>query len=193
MKSSRIVALPGGLLKVLLFIWLFLVSARYIPLSNEWTPAEARAWWRVSEWLGVPDPDDLYFVVWVTIELIVAVLAYIATIRLWRHYRNKKIQVEKWRPKMISLTRALLKALLFAGLFLLSVRCIGRNGAMPESEALRWLSIAQRFGVREADDIHIPVMLALDLLATTLAYMTITKLWKYFRRKKSMSRNFARK
>ncbi|EGD03885.1 hypothetical protein B1M_14259 [Burkholderia sp. TJI49] len=180
--------------KVALFFGLFTLSIRYVrPYPYEWTESQTRAWLYTSHALGIRDPEDLYFMVWVTIETVAAVLAYIATIRMWRHYRNKKIQVEKWRPKMISLTRALLKVLLFAGLFLLSVRCIGRNGAMPESEALRWLSIAQRFGVREADDVHIPVMLALDLLATTLAYMTITKLWKYFRRKKSMSRNFARK
>ncbi|MDS0795103.1 hypothetical protein NUV26_23295 [Burkholderia pseudomultivorans] len=82
--------LARRLLKALLFIGLFVISVRYIPLSNEWTPAEARAWWRASEWLGVHDPDDLYFVVWVTIELIVAVLAYMAITRVWRYYRGKK-------------------------------------------------------------------------------------------------------
>ena len=74
--------------KVALFIGLFLISVRYIPLSNEWSPREARAWLRASDWLGVSDPDDLYFVVWVTIELIVAVLAYIAIVRLWRYCRS---------------------------------------------------------------------------------------------------------
>lgn len=78
------------LLKVALFVGLFLISVRYIPLSSEWTPAEARAWWRAADWLGVRDPDDLYFVVWVTIELFVAVLAYVAIMTLWRRYRGKK-------------------------------------------------------------------------------------------------------
>ena len=77
------------LLKFFLFIGLFLISVRYMPLSNEWTPAEARAWWRASEWLGVRDPDDLYFVVWVTIELIAAMLAYAAIMWMWRHHRKK--------------------------------------------------------------------------------------------------------
>ena len=81
---------------------------------------------------------------------------------------------------------------LFTGLFLLSVRCIGRNGATPESEALRWLSIAQNLGLHEADDVYIPVMLALDLLVATLAYMAIMRLWKHYRGKKSMLRNSAR-
>ncbi|EDZ98512.1 conserved hypothetical protein [Burkholderia sp. H160] len=75
--------------KFALFIGLFLLSVRYIPLSNEWSASEARAWFAASDWLGVRDPDDLYFVVWVTIELIVAVLAYAAIMKLWRWYRTK--------------------------------------------------------------------------------------------------------
>ncbi|MGF6852389.1 hypothetical protein [Paraburkholderia sp. CI3] len=78
------------LFKVVLFIGLFLISVRYIPLSNKWTASEARAWWRASDWLGIEDPSDLYFVVWLTIELIVAVLAYVVIIRLWRHCRGKR-------------------------------------------------------------------------------------------------------
>ncbi|WP_081060461.1 hypothetical protein [Burkholderia territorii] len=79
--------------KVALFFGLCVLSVRYIPLSNEWTPAEARTWWHASEWLGIHDPEDLYFAVWVSIELIVAMLAYIAITRLWRHHR--KMYVEK--------------------------------------------------------------------------------------------------
>nr|WP_081062059.1 hypothetical protein [Burkholderia territorii] len=74
--------------KVALFVGLCVLSVRYIPLSNEWTPAEARTWWHASEWLGIHDPEDLYFAVWVTIELIVAMLAYIAIMRLWRYHRK---------------------------------------------------------------------------------------------------------
>nr|WP_081259215.1 hypothetical protein [Burkholderia territorii] len=77
--------------KVALFFGLCALSVRYIPLSNEWTPAEARTWWHASEWLGIHDPEDLYFAVWVTIELIVAMLAYIAIMRLWRHHRKKHV------------------------------------------------------------------------------------------------------
>ncbi|MGF6505260.1 hypothetical protein [Paraburkholderia sp. 32] len=80
------------LFKVALFIGLCFISARYIPLSNEWTEGEAHAWWRVSDWLGTRDPEDLYFVVWMTIELIVAALAYVAIMKLWRHYRTKQIK-----------------------------------------------------------------------------------------------------
>ncbi len=53
-----------------------------------------RAWLYTSQALGIRDPEDLYFVVWVTIELIVAVFAYIAIMWMCRHYRGKK-HVEK--------------------------------------------------------------------------------------------------
>lgn len=81
------------LFKIVLFIGLLALSLRYVrPFHYEWTPAEARAWWRASEWLGVRDPDDLYFVVWVTIEVITAVLAYVAITRLWRHHLKSHIE-----------------------------------------------------------------------------------------------------
>jgi hypothetical protein len=69
---------------------LFLLSVRYIPLSSEWAADEAYAWWRASEFLGVRDPEDLYIGVWLSVELIVAVLAYVAITRLWRRYRTKQ-------------------------------------------------------------------------------------------------------
>ncbi|RQZ05973.1 hypothetical protein DIE15_35305 [Burkholderia sp. Bp9031] len=82
------------LFKVALFVGLFLLSFRYIRPYHEWTPAESRAWWRASDWLGVRDPEDLYIGGWVIIELIVAVLVYIAIMWMWRHHRVKK-HVEK--------------------------------------------------------------------------------------------------
>ncbi|WP_338019304.1 hypothetical protein [Paraburkholderia tagetis] len=79
---------------------------------------------------------------------------------------------------MATLARRVFKIALFIGLFLLSVRCIGRNGPMPERDALRWLSIANGLGLREADDVYVPVMLAIDLLVAVLAYVAIMKLWR---------------
>ncbi|CAM2164762.1 conserved hypothetical protein [Paraburkholderia sacchari] len=82
---------------------------------------------------------------------------------------------------MATLARRVFKIALFIALFLLSVRCIGRNGPMPETEALRWLSIANGLGLHEADDVYIPVMLTIDLLVAALAYVAILKLWRYCR------------
>ncbi|KVZ25935.1 hypothetical protein WL15_20210 [Burkholderia multivorans] len=78
--------------KVALFLGLFTLSIRYVrPYPYEWTESQTRTWLYTSQALGIRDPEDLHFMVWVTIELIVAVLAYIAIIRMWRHYRNKTI------------------------------------------------------------------------------------------------------
>jgi hypothetical protein len=81
------------LFKVALFIGLFLVSVRYVrPFNNEWTAGETHAWWRASDSLGVRDPEDLYIGVWLSIELIVTVFAYVVIMRLWRHSQRKKIR-----------------------------------------------------------------------------------------------------
>ncbi|MCC8395268.1 hypothetical protein LJ656_22020 [Paraburkholderia sp. MMS20-SJTR3] len=81
--------LARRLFKVALFIGLLLLSIRFIPLTNEWSLAETRAWFRASDLLGVDDPDDLYFAVWLTIEVIVAVVAYVTIVKLWQRYRAK--------------------------------------------------------------------------------------------------------
>ncbi|HEX3378862.1 MAG TPA: hypothetical protein VHU21_03540 [Paraburkholderia sp.] len=77
--------------KVVLFLGLFLLSFIFVrPLHYEWSQAEMRAWLYTSQALGIRDPEDLYILVWVTIELIVAMLAYVLIMRLWRHYQRKK-------------------------------------------------------------------------------------------------------
>ncbi|WP_241016957.1 hypothetical protein [Paraburkholderia sp. Ac-20342] len=79
--------LARRIFKVALFFGLFFLSILYVgPYHYEWTESEAHAWWRASNWLGIRDPEDLYFVAWVTIELIVAMLAYAAIIRLWQQF-----------------------------------------------------------------------------------------------------------
>jgi hypothetical protein len=77
------------LFRIGLFISLFLLSVRYIPPNNQWTERESTAYWAASDWLGVQDPRDFYFVFWLTIELIAAVLAYVAIMKLWRRYRTR--------------------------------------------------------------------------------------------------------
>lgn len=77
--------------------------------------------------------------------------------------------------------RRIFKVMLFIGLFLLAVRCIGRNGPMPEDEALRWLSIANGFGLHDPDDVYIPVMVTIDLVVAVIAYVAIMKLWRRYR------------
>ncbi|ADG17541.1 hypothetical protein BC1002_3509 [Paraburkholderia atlantica] len=83
--------------------------------------------------------------------------------------------IAKLRMRMTALRR-LFKVELFIGLFLLSARLIGRNGPMPESEALRWLSIANGLGLHEADDVYVPVMLTVWLIVAAVTYLAIMRL-----------------
>ena len=83
-------ALVRKLFKVALLLGLLALSLRYVhPYPYEWTESQMRAWLYTSQALGIRDPEDLYFVVWVTIELIVAVLAYVAIMKLWRYCWTK--------------------------------------------------------------------------------------------------------
>jgi hypothetical protein len=76
-------------LKVLLFIALYLLSFRFVrPHDDGWTESEMPAWMHASELLGIRDPENLYIGLWMTIELISAVLAYITIMKLWRRYRT---------------------------------------------------------------------------------------------------------
>ncbi|WP_326491239.1 hypothetical protein [Paraburkholderia sp. HD33-4] len=76
--------------KIVLFSGLFLFSLIFVrPLHDEWSQAETRAWLYTSQALGIRDPEDLYILVWTTIELIVTVLAYVVIMKLWRCYRRK--------------------------------------------------------------------------------------------------------
>ncbi|APA88157.1 hypothetical protein BJG93_22475 [Paraburkholderia sprentiae WSM5005] len=76
--------------KVVLVLVLFGLSFIFVrPLHYEWSQTEMRAWLYTSQALGIRDPEDLYIAVWLTIELIVAVLAYGVIMRLWQHYRTK--------------------------------------------------------------------------------------------------------
>jgi len=54
---------------------------------------------------------------------------------------------------------------------------------MPESQALRWLSIANGFGLHDPDDVYIPVMVAIELIVAVVVYMAIMRLWRHYRTK----------
>ncbi|MCC8394735.1 hypothetical protein LJ656_19255 [Paraburkholderia sp. MMS20-SJTR3] len=76
------------LFKLALFISVFLLSVRYLPPNHEWTDSESRAYWAASDWLGIQDPRDFYFLLWLSVELIVAISAYVVIIKLWRRFRK---------------------------------------------------------------------------------------------------------
>jgi len=45
-------------------------------------------WIDASDRLGISDSDNLYIPTMVIIDLIVAILAYVAILKLWRRYRS---------------------------------------------------------------------------------------------------------
>lgn len=52
---------------------------------------------------------------------------------------------------------------------------------MPESQALAWLHVANWLGIRDPDDLYIPIVLLANLVVAALTYVAIMKLWRYFR------------
>nr|WP_244102401.1 hypothetical protein [Burkholderia ambifaria] len=87
---------------------------------------------------------------------------------------------------MTFLTRRLFKVALFVGLFCLSVPYVHTYPVpMPESQALAWLHVANRLGIRDPDDLYIPLVPLTNLLVATLAYMAIMRLWRHYRGRKS--------
>jgi len=78
------------LFKAALFFGLFVLSVRFVhTYPDPMTESQLHAWRRAADWLGIRDPEDLYFAVWVTIELAVAALAFWAIVRLWRRCRSQ--------------------------------------------------------------------------------------------------------
>ncbi|TDN61119.1 hypothetical protein [Paraburkholderia sp. BL10I2N1] len=83
--------LARRLFKVALFVGLFCLAVPYVHTYPIPMPeSQALVWLYVANRLGIRDPDDLFFVVTVTIDLIVAAFAYVAIIRLWRYYWTKR-------------------------------------------------------------------------------------------------------
>ncbi|MEW6339782.1 MAG: hypothetical protein RXR20_13580 [Paraburkholderia sp.] len=81
---------------------------------------------------------------------------------------------------MAILARRLGKTLLFVGLFFLSIRYVHTYPVrMPESQLDAWLSAANRLGIRDPDDLYIPVMLMIELIASIAAYVLVLRLWRF--------------
>jgi hypothetical protein len=82
-------ALVRRVFKVVLFCGLFRLLLPYVhPYPVEWTDSQSLAWLHVANRLGIRDPDDLFFGVTVAMNLIATTLAYVAIMKLWRHFRS---------------------------------------------------------------------------------------------------------
>lgn len=77
------------LFKVALFIGLFVLSVRYVHTYPMPMPENQLAFWfAAADCFGIRDPDDLYIPTMVVIELIVAILVYVAIMKLWSRYNR---------------------------------------------------------------------------------------------------------
>ncbi|WP_081075505.1 hypothetical protein [Burkholderia territorii] len=90
---------------------------------------------------------------------------------------------------MITLVRRIFKVALFVGLFCLSVPFVHTYPVpMPESQALAWLRVANRLGIRDPDDLYIPLVLLTNIIVATFSYMAIMRLRRYYRGKKQVKK-----
>jgi hypothetical protein len=79
--------------KVLLFCGLFCLLLPYVhPYPAEWTYSQSLEWLHAANRLGIRDPDDLFFLVTLAMNLIATGLAYAAIMKLWRWYQSRKVQ-----------------------------------------------------------------------------------------------------
>jgi len=85
---------------------------------------------------------------------------------------------------MATLARRLFKVALFCVLFRISLAYVHTYPMpMPESQGIAWLHAANRLGIRDPDDLYIPVILVVNLFVAALLYMAIMKLWRRYRSK----------
>jgi hypothetical protein len=83
---------------------------------------------------------------------------------------------------MATLARRVLKFVLFCGLFRLLLPYVHPYPIpTPESQELAWLHVANRLGIRDPDDLFFAVTVAMNLIATTLTYVAIVRLWRWYR------------
>ncbi|GAB7537702.1 hypothetical protein [Burkholderia sp. 3C] len=83
---------------------------------------------------------------------------------------------------MATLARRVFKAVLFCGLFRLLLPYVHPYPVeWNESQSRAWLHTANRLGIRDPDDLFFWVTVAMNLVATTLAYIAVVKLWRRYR------------
>ncbi len=86
---------------------------------------------------------------------------------------------------MAKLVCRFLKLTLFIGLFAISVRYVHTYPVpMPEDQLKVLLVICDRLDVRDPDDIYIPTMLLLELLATIACYAVLMRVLSRINRRR---------
>jgi hypothetical protein len=82
--------LARRLLKVLIFIGLFILAVKYVHTYPYPMPeSQLRQWFTISEFFGISNPEDLYFPLMLVLDFIVAVVAYMLIMKVWRKLKTK--------------------------------------------------------------------------------------------------------
>ncbi|OAJ54152.1 hypothetical protein A6V36_17895 [Paraburkholderia ginsengiterrae] len=80
---------------------------------------------------------------------------------------------------MATLVRKVFKCFLFIGLLILSVRYVHTYPQPMTENQLHWLLvICQKLGIHDPDNLYIPAMMVLEVIAAIMAYLLIMKLSK---------------
>jgi hypothetical protein len=91
---------------------------------------------------------------------------------------------------MATLARRVFKVVLFCGLFRLLLPYVHPYPVeWTDSQSLAWLRAANRLGIRDPDDLFFWVTVAMNLIATTLFYVAMMKLWRRYQGGKAARRD----
>jgi len=83
---------------------------------------------------------------------------------------------------MATLARSLFKIALFCVLFRISLAYV--HPPIPtKSQRIAWLHAANRLGIRDPEDLFVPLLLTVNLFVAALLYVSIMKLWLWYRSK----------
>lgn len=80
--------LVGEIFRIVLLFSVFTLLTRVLPYPGSWKDSQAMAWLGAASRLGIRYPEDLVFFFCVVLNIMMAVLIFRETIKLWRHYRS---------------------------------------------------------------------------------------------------------
>ncbi|WP_156883774.1 hypothetical protein [Paraburkholderia sp. SOS3] len=163
--------LANYFIKALLFLGLFLLAVLFVSTYPFPMTEEHLRWWSAfSVALGTRDARHSWVSVTLLMDLVVTVIVYLVV--------AKRVEVLASEPSIVPIA----KSLLFAGLFLATVRFI-RTPTTDEYTDL-WLAAAHNLGIHSLEDFEdftLAVTLFVDLVVTIVVYTTIMKCWRIFR------------
>jgi uncharacterized membrane protein HdeD (DUF308 family) len=171
--SSNPSRLANYFTKALLFIGLFLLAVLFISTCPFPMTEERMRWWSgVLAQLGIRDARGSWVFVTLLMDLVVAVLVYLAI--------AKRLEPLASEASIIPIA----KSLLFGSLFVMALSFV--HTPATDEYAHWWFVAAGRLGIRESEDLEFFLTLFVDLLVTIFVYIAIMKRW-------GRNRNFVRK